>query len=67
MDTGERGKAGRISGSVEVFEDEDNFTVVLIEGEEFGDAAVRPRESAPVAIPGGLDLIGFEFPLVGEV
>ena len=53
------GEARGVSGGVEVFEDEENFTVVLIEGEEFGDAAVRSAALAPMAIPSGLDLVGF--------
>jgi hypothetical protein len=62
-----RSEARGVSGGVEVFEDEEDFTVMLIEGKEFWDAAVRSAALAPVAIPGGLDLVGFKFPLVGEV
>ena len=61
------GEAHGVSGGVEVFEDEEDFIVELIEGEELGNAAVLSAALAPVAIPSGLDLIGFEFPLVGEV
>lgn len=40
---------------------------MLIESEELRDTAVCSAEFAPLAIPFGLDLVGFDFPLVGEV
>ncbi|MDB4454286.1 hypothetical protein N9132_01630, partial [bacterium] len=56
-----------ISGGIEIFEDEEDFIIVLIKGKEFGNSAIQIAALVPMAIPSSLDLIGFELPLVGEI